>query len=258
MRRFQFFEFCDQPWISGWMREGFMDCLSVLYAVSKPYKPYKTEFRTIAKQGPICNLATGAGESIKFFLEDLKNNPPQKPIKIIGSDLYPNVEAYKRLKEEYPFFDYSAEPVNAFNAQAEENTAYTIFTAFHHFKPIDAAHVIRNCLSNAESLTIFELSTRHNIFNFLILPISFLGGMLTPFLIRKYDWRIILCSTILPIIPFMYTWDGMVSNFRSYTKEELKELANSAMHGRKVKLEYTERHFSLFFKSYMCRFYLEK
>jgi len=48
--------------------------------------------------------------------------------------------------------------------------------------------------------------------------------LLVPFFARKFRLRKMLFTTIIPVIPLMAIFDGIVSILRSYTKEEILAL----------------------------------
>ena len=132
-----------------------------------------------------------------------------------------------------------------------------MFTAFHHFKPEDAKNIIKKCLSNGQSLTIFEFKSRYDVMSYVMSVFGLFYLIFVPFVAQKWGWRKFIFTTLIPIIPFVSTFDGIVSNLRTYTKSELQYLAQQAFPDKIVKMDYQQVRFSLFFKSYMCHFYLE-
>ena len=234
-----------------------MDCLSLIYMVSRPYHKFIKDILEHTQDGHICDLATGTGESVEFVLQYLRSNNVTGNIRVVGTDLFPSHKTLENLKTKYPHFDYIAESVSAFDPPGGENWLYTMFTGFHHFKPTEAVQIIDVCLSRGQSLSVFELGTRNSLPTLLFLPANLILMMLAPFFAKKWRWQKFVFSTLFPLIPIMHTYDGLISNLRIYTKTELQNLAASSSHGAGVKVEYQEKRFSLFFKSYMCRFYLD-
>jgi len=49
----------------------------------------------------------------------------------------------------------------------------------------------------------------------------------TPFM-RPMTWKRLLFTYPIPAVPFTCLWDGMVSQLRAYTIDELEELGRSA------------------------------
>ena len=257
LKRMHLFEFSDKPWVTGWVREGFMDCLATIYRFAKPYDGFAAQLAQKFQGRKVFDLSTGTGESIEFLLKYLKDNQEDKNTRIIGTDLFPNGAVLEIIKQRYLHFDYINEPVNALNPCKDGNCSYTMFTAFHHFKPDAAVEIIRSCLSNGSDLTVFEFTSRHSLANYITAVVNTIQFMFVPFLAKKWRWRKFIFSTLIPIIPLMYVFDAIVSNLRTYTKEELEELAQKAFPEGTINVEYQEKRFSMFFKSYMCQFSLK-
>ena len=45
--------------------------------------------------------------------------------------------------------------------------------------------------------------------------------------VRPFRWQFVLLTYLLPIIPILVFWDGLVSHLRSYTIQELEALAGT-------------------------------
>ena len=257
LKRFHLFEFCDQPWVKGWMREGFMDCLSFMYWSSRPYHALAPQIIKQTTEFQIIDLATGGGEAIEFLLKYLEKNHADASLQIVGTDLFPDQTSLEIVKQKYPHFDYRTESVDAFDPPDGESVAYTMFGAFHHFREKDAVRLIRSCLSKGQSFTIFELTARYNLLNYIWLFIGLFAFMFVPFFAKKWRWQKFVFSILITIIPLMCVFDGFVSNLRTYTKGELEDLVQKAFPDKIVRMDYREQRFNLLFKSYMCRLHVK-
>ena len=258
--RLQLFEFCDQPWIKGWLREGYMDCLASIHRTIKPYESFLQDLLHYSAKYHIrkfYDLGTGGGESIEFFLDHLKNEQPENTLKIIGTDLFPDQNSLRRAKEKYPHFDYIPESVNALDLSLDKNSSCLMFSAFHHFKPEDAARLIRSCLINDSDLIIFEFTSRKKFLHYATMMITMPLLMLVPFHTKNPGWLKSIFTLLIPIIPIMVNFDGFISNLRTYTETELCELAKKAIPDKKVNVEYKEKKYAGVLKSYYCRFYID-
>jgi hypothetical protein len=49
-------------------------------------------------------------------------------------------------------------------------------------------------------------------------------AMATPF-IRPFRWKRLLWTYLIPLVPLVCWWDGLVSQLRAYTADEMLELA---------------------------------
>jgi len=47
-------------------------------------------------------------------------------------------------------------------------------------------------------------------------------------MIRPFRWRRLLLTYLVPLVPLVCFWDGLVSHLRAYTQDELRRLAREA------------------------------
>jgi hypothetical protein len=114
-------------------------------------------------------------------------------------------------------------PVDARNISSELKGFRTFFTSFHHLGPEDAKQVLQDAVSKRTGIGIFE-STRRDLFAFLwmlLLPITV--WITTPW-IRPFSIKRLLFTYLLPIVPLVLAWDGLVSCWRTYSCSELRQL----------------------------------
>jgi hypothetical protein len=99
--------------------------------------------------------------------------------------------------------------------------------ALHHFRPKDGAQIIKNAVDNGEPIAIFEIYqlTVKDIISPIFAPIFVL--LLTP-LIRPFRLGRIIFTYLIPILPLVVMFDGLVSVLRSYSPKELKTLIAEA------------------------------
>ncbi|GAB6068443.1 hypothetical protein JCM13664_17630 [Methylothermus subterraneus] len=70
----QAFEFCDQPWLPGPIREGFMDCLNAIHRLWQPYRhiaPIVCRFAQSVGASELLDLGSGENGCQSF----LQNRP---------------------------------------------------------------------------------------------------------------------------------------------------------------------------------------
>lgn len=99
----------------------------------------------------------------------------------------------------------------------------TQFLSFHHFKPKDAQQILQNAIDTNSSIAIFEGQERSvpSIIAMILSPISVL--LTTPF-IRPFKIGRIIFTYLIPIVPILVLWDGVVSSLRTYSVKEMNEL----------------------------------
>jgi len=99
----------------------------------------------------------------------------------------------------------------------------TIFSSFHHFSPDEACVILQNAVDANQSIGIFEITRRAPFTIALMFPWALILFLCTP-LIRPFRWSRLLWTYLVPIIPFVVLFDGVVSCLRTYPPEELREI----------------------------------
>jgi hypothetical protein len=85
-----------------------------------------------------------------------------------------------------------------------------MFKSFHYFGPATARDVLQ-CAVEANLIGIFETERSvGTMIPLLFTPLSV--AVATPF-IRSFQWRRLLWTYALPLVPLTCWWDGLVSNF---------------------------------------------
>lgn len=225
VKRIHAFEFEDLSWFPKNFRNYGTDFLQF---GANAFDVYKCIIPIIKKgiessgNDTIVDIASGGGGGLVKISEYLKKTMPH--LKIILSDYYPNIDAFKRTKAKQPdVFEYVEESVNAMDVPKYLKGFRTQFLSFHHFKPKDAKAILQNAIDNNQAIGIFEAQQRNikNIVGMLFSPIAVL--LMTPF-IKPFKLDRILFTYLIPVLPLFILWDGVISVLRTYTIKELKEM----------------------------------
>jgi hypothetical protein len=241
VKRIHAFEFEDLSWFPKNLRNYGTDYLQF---VANAFDIYKDVVPVVLKgvqssgNNTIIDIASGGGGGLVKIAEHLKNNIPH--VKIILTDYYPNIAAFKRTKAKQPdVFEYIEYPVDAMKVPSHLKGFRTQFLSFHHFRPRDAKIILQNAVNDKQAIGIFEAQQRNfkSVIQLLFSPIAVL--LMTPF-IKPFHFDRLLFTYLIPIIPLFVLWDGMVSVLRTYTVTELKqmilELSNHALFDWEVKI----------------------
>lgn len=224
MGRIHLFEFEDQKWFPSFLRNYGTDFLQFLSNKTKMYKPIVP----ILKRGleksnthTIVDLGSGGGGGLIWLNSELKKDIPD--LKIILTDFFPNIPAFKLTKEKAQNFEYLETPVDARNVPPELKGLRTQFLSLHHFRPNDAKQILQNAIDTHSGIGIFEAQERSvtSILAMLFSPITVL--LTTPF-IRPFKLGRIICTYLIPIVPLFVLWDGVVSSLRTYSVKEMNAL----------------------------------
>ncbi|MBX9602260.1 MAG: hypothetical protein K2X35_14730 [Bryobacteraceae bacterium] len=207
MARAHLFEFNDQPWLPDALRDAlraYLRKVSDDLAVEDTIVPPVRDALRGSGADCIVDLASGAGGPMLSVARKLN-------VRILLTDLFP---PHVRSP------DFYWKPVNALDVPPELTGLRTLVNGFHHFRP-DAARRILDCaVRNGQPVAIFELS-RRSALTILTSPLIVPIVLLTMFRVRPVRWEWLLLTYLIPVIPLLIFWDGLVSHCRAYTIPEL-------------------------------------
>jgi hypothetical protein len=229
LKRLHLFEFCDQTWLKGAWREAYLDGLNTTFKMFKFHdgltKPFNT-WLSKSKSNHVLELCSGGGGPIDTLI---KNQNSNKELKITLSDLTPDVKAFEAIKNKYPKnIDYVETSTDATNTKELNANLIFMCSSFHHFSPDMAKKILLNASKNSNGIFIREILSR-NFFNMISSIFNLLPLMLTPFFSGRFTFFKLLITTIVPIVPLMIIFDGIVSVFRTYTTEEIMTMLPEEM-----------------------------
>ncbi|MDN3669130.1 hypothetical protein QWY93_07300 [Echinicola jeungdonensis] len=185
-------------------------------------------------QPQIIDLGSGSGGGWFRLNQILKSQIEN--LKINLSDYFPNEKAFKKINELQENINYITYPVDARDVPENLKGLRTLFLTFHHFNPSDASKILQNAVDQQCPIAIFEGQDRSlkSLFAMFISPITVL--LVTPF-IRPFKWKRLLFTYLLPIIPLIIWWDGLVSSFRTYSLSEMENLIKNLKNGDQMNWE---------------------
>ncbi len=235
MKRIQLFEFEDQSWLPDIFRNMITDAIQFDIDKYNIYDPVAPMIKSILKRlnlNRIVDLCSGgSGPLLKFYKQFQKEN---FKIQITFTDKFPNIETINKI---YPFSEdisYVKESIDAADLPPSLKGMRTLFTSFHHFSPAQAKMILQNAVDQQCPIGVFEFTER-NYFNLILSPIltPLLMLITTPF-IKPRTFSRIFWTYLIPVVPILDTWDGFVSNIRTYNLKELGNLVESVKsHGYK-------------------------
>jgi hypothetical protein len=230
MRRIQFIELHDQPWFPSFLRDYVTDALQFGFNLLKAYAPVAPLLQGVldfTDSRAIVDLCSGAGGPWLDLSRKLQSRTRQGETPVLQiwlTDKYPNPGALQIAgaagENRISFY---AGSVDAMNVPVELKGFRTMFTSFHHFPPAEARAILQNAVDAGESIGIFEvprraLSTIGLTFGFILLLF-----VCAPW-IRPFRWSRLCWTYLIPIIPLVLLFDGVVSCLRTYRPQELREM----------------------------------
>lgn len=153
-------------------------------------------------------------------------------VDFVMTDLHPHPEAWAAAAKKSAHLHYEPSPVDAAHAPADllrwygagGRGVFRLFNlAFHHFDDELARAILRNTVATSEGFGIFELQDRSLA---SIITCFLFGGfvlLISPFL---YWWapQRLFWIYIVPVIPFVLVFDGIISSLRTRTPDEVEAL----------------------------------
>ena len=236
MRRHQLIEIEDQPWCPAIVRDGLTDYLQFITDHTEPYAPaarllaeaLRVSTDDPASQPPasVVDLGSGGGGPWRRLVRQLAD--ARVPVRVRLTDLHPNVTAFERIARDTDGAVSGDHRAVSADGVPEDLTGFrTIFTAFHHFPPPLARRVLADAAARGDGIAVFESTERSILCLLVMVLVPHVVLLVTPF-IRPFRWSRLLLTYLLPVIPTVAFVDGVVSCLRTYTPDELRELAESA------------------------------
>jgi hypothetical protein len=220
------FEFHDQSWFPVQLRDAVTDMLQFLFGAVRLYAPIVPRLRkTLEHAGgrSVVDLCSGAGGPW-LWMRGLLAPHPDSSFSVCLTDKYPNVAAFGRARElSGSDITYHPTPVDATRIPAELTGFRTLFTSFHHFNPDEARAILQDAVRKRQGIGIFEIAGRHPLTILGVFSIPLLALLLAaaarPFRCSRLFW-----SYLIPIVPLVLFFDGIVSCLRTYSVQELADL----------------------------------
>lgn len=228
--RFHLLEIADQPWCPRILRDGLTDYLRHAEGVMRPYDPVLPRVqRALAecREERVLDLCSGAGGPWVPLLSAWEKMGGG-PIEVRLSDQRTSPEAWARAAQVSAGVIRSVpQPVDARAVPKDLPGFRTLFAAFHHFRPSEGREIIRDAIRQRRGIAILEVTQRTALSVFLACFSWLFVMLLTPG-IRPVRGSRLLLTYVVPLIPLLVTFDGVVSCLRSYTVSEFGEFASDA------------------------------
>jgi hypothetical protein len=225
MRRVQLVELHDQPWFPGLFRDYVTESVQLFLNAGNLYRPVVHLLRKAleaARTRKIVDLCSGAGGPWPW-LSQMDELARPSPVEVCLTDKFPNAAALQRAKGSSARIQVYAIPVDATQLPESLKGFRTMFTSFHHFPPPEARAILSDAVQKQQGIGIFEAPGRRLSTILLVCLIPFGYLLLAPFM-RPFRWSRLFWTYLLPVIPFVVWFDGIVSCLRAYSTAELREL----------------------------------
>lgn len=215
-RRLHLFEFNDQPWLPETLRRAETGYLGVLIRKARVFAPLAPRLSALVDlcsgddgRDRIVDLCSGGGGPYPDLLA-LVDGARGRATTLTLTDLHPN----------------AALGVVAADARAVPPSlpgVRTLFDGLHHFAPADARAIFADAAAARAPILVGEASERSvpALIACLLIPLFVLLAM--PFVTPRASLALLL-TYVVPILPLIIFWDGLVSCLRTYRVDELRAL----------------------------------
>jgi hypothetical protein len=228
--RLHLFEVEDQPWCPAPVRDALTDYLQFAIEKFRPYRAIAPRLaaaltRTGARR--IVDLCAGGGGPWPDLLDQMGLNG----VRVRLTDRFPNRDAFARMVERSGG-RVEAEPgsVDAAAVPGSLTGFRTIFSSFHHFRPAEATGILADAVRCRAGIAVFEGAERRwlALLWMVFTPLIVLVAMPS---VRPARLSHLVLTYLIPLVPLVVLWDGIVSCLRCYVPEELEALARAADDG---------------------------
>ena len=231
MKRIHLSEFTDLSWYPNTFRRIQTDYLQFVTTLGTGHKYLIPLFKRAlesSKTQKIVDLCSGGTGPWVHLQEQLEQAGVL--VDILLTDKYPDPESvWKWAGTSRQRIEYLAEPVDATDVPPHLKGMRTLFEGFHHFRPEQAKLILQDAVEKRAAIGVFEASLKppFNVIMLLLAPLTTLAGyfFMTPF-IKPRKFARFFWTYLLPVVPLVTCWDGVISLLRTYSLRELKELIN--------------------------------
>jgi hypothetical protein len=227
VRRKHLFEFGDLHWLPVVLREGIQGFLNASHRHMKFYKVWSVKLSEVVRRcrtTTIVDLCSGAAGPLPLIVKELRTTQGLT-VSATMTDLFPNASAVERFRAGDNGLRYLASSVDASRVPDTLSGIRTLFNSFHHMPPRIARKILEDAYRKKEAICVFEYNRNSvlGILSSVTYPFVVMALMPT---VRPIRVANLVLTYMLPILPIIITWDGFVSNLRSYGRDEFAELTS--------------------------------
>lgn len=221
MRRLHLFEFEDLGWFPDFLRRAMTRYLKTVVDMLSLPALWADKLAALAPpEGVfrIVDLGSGSGGSMKTIVRALGRKGCFPEVTV--TDLYPNPDSIRGAGSA---FQYWPVRVDATSVPPELTGTRTMFLAFHHHRPDHARAILRDAFERRIGIAVFEFSARKPMMLLSCLQIPVAVLLVTP-MIRPLKVSQLFFTYLIPLVPILMLWDGVVSHLRTYSPAELQAM----------------------------------
>lgn len=192
-----------------------------------------------------CSGGGGPTPTIERLVNEKRKSNGEEPIPFVLSDIHPNLDSWNRACSQSDNLSFIPQPVDATDppvavisqcspAANNPDTAANEFRsdtrvfrlynlAFHHFPDALARKVLRSTMESSDGFAIVELQDRR-LASLILMVLDLFLVFIVSVLWFWWDPLMLVFTYIVPLMPFVMGFDGMVSSLRTRTFDEVLAL----------------------------------
>lgn len=217
------FEFMDLEYLPSSLRSALRDLLEISCITRGFYHWVAADIYDYARKNKISEiieLGAGCAPITKTLIKDF----PQWDVKFKITDINPDLINFKKLEATdnritavYESHDFTK------RFSLKDNTLLVLSATFHHVDEFKREKLLSNLKSISKHVLIFE-PIKPEIASKLLALCGVFSGVIAPLakIKSKSFFRCMLWCWIVPVAPFMFSWDGIISSFRCWSKKKWK------------------------------------
>ncbi|MEG3765486.1 hypothetical protein [Alteromonas sp. 14N.309.X.WAT.G.H12] len=222
------FEFGDLFWVPEFYHAFLRRFMGALYKLMGYHKLWLPELKAFISKagGTVLDPCAGSGyvnellvkemdnDGVKFYLSDFmidKNPEFREHINNLGDDR----------------IHYLDQPIDVLKDNPDFQIPKIFINSFHHFDDEQVAEILRLNLSHGNDILVLEYCDNSVVSYISMLFGPLLAMILLPFITERRQLLVTAIFTyLIPIVPLMLLWDGLVSNLRCYSHRSLKKIVH--------------------------------
>jgi hypothetical protein len=220
------FEIHEQTWFPQFLRDQFADSLQMIVEVTNTYQPIAALLRERLEEcgaERVVDLCSGAGGPWPSLVRHFEMHGAT-PLEVLLTDKFPNTT---KLQDREPptanRIHFLSGSIDATRIPKYLRGFRTLFSSFHHLNPDEARGLLQDSVNRRQAIGVFEAPARHTLTLLSLLLIPIATWLFVPFR-RPFRWSRLLWTYLIPVIPFVLFFDGLISCLRAYSVGELQEM----------------------------------
>lgn len=240
------FEFNDQAFLPESIRATQRDVCELCNSVFRSFNHVAARRAVEEARGRECRSIIELGAGTAPITRVLANMPESRGLSLVPCDLIPDASVYRELQHDHPEQVRPVfESVDFTQPHPWPPASIAVLVGtFHHIHPRDRRQTLMALSQSVEHVMIFE-PLRNTWLSMLLTLLAQVPVLLLPvaYAHRPGRFRRLLWCWLVPVVPVVFLWDGLVSCIRQWSPDRWKrELAGINGGARQPRIESGVHH----------------